>query len=66
MTTRENIYAIVETSMLALAALVLLAGCPINEKSPIGFRLPEGSIWKGRRFLWNWAVFVVTRWLKKT
>ncbi len=52
--------------MLALAALVLLAGCPINEKSPIGFRLPEGSIWKGRRFLWNWAVFVVTRWLKKT
>ena len=27
---------------------LLMAGCPINETSPMGFRLPEGSIWKGK------------------
>ncbi len=31
-----------------LVAMFLFVGCPMNEKSPIGFRLPEGSIWKGK------------------
>ena len=45
---RKNILGIVGTSVLGLAAMVLLAGCPMSEKSPIGFRMPEGSIWKGK------------------
>lgn len=36
-------------SLIAGAAAVLLfAGCVMSEKSPVGFRLPEGSIWKGK------------------
>ena len=35
-------------SALGLAVLFAIAGCALNEKSPIGFRLPEGSIWKGK------------------
>lgn len=30
------------------AAILLFAGCVMSEKSPVGFRLPEGSIWKGK------------------
>jgi len=31
-----------------MAAILLFAGCVMSEKSPVGFRLPEGSIWKGK------------------
>ena len=30
------------------AAILIFAGCVMSEKSPVGFRLPEGSIWKGK------------------
>ena len=39
----------VSASLAGFAALVILCtGCVMSEKSPIGFRLPEGSIWKGK------------------
>ena len=31
-----------------MSAILLFAGCVMSEKSPVGFRLPEGSIWKGK------------------
>lgn len=31
-----------------LVVVLLIVGCPMSEKSPLGFRLPEGSIWKGK------------------
>ncbi len=33
---------------IAMGIALLFAGCALNEKSPLGFRLPEGSIWKGK------------------
>lgn len=45
---QRNIRKIIGTWAACLLALILLAGCPMNEKSPLGFRLPEGSIWKGK------------------
>ena len=34
--------------LTCLVAVSLFTGCPMSEKSPLGFRLPEGSIWKGK------------------
>jgi len=34
--------------LTCLVAVSLFVGCPMSEKSPLGFRLPEGSIWKGK------------------
>jgi|ETNmetMinimDraft_24_1059892.scaffolds.fasta_scaffold50304_2 sulfur-oxidizing protein SoxX len=31
-----------------LGIALFFVGCALNEKSPLGFRLPEGSIWKGK------------------
>ncbi len=39
---------IVSICVACVGAMVLITGCPMSEKSPMGFRLPEGSIWKGK------------------
>lgn len=31
-----------------LAIVLLFTGCPMSEKSPIGFRLPEGNVTNGK------------------
>jgi len=33
---------------MCVTALIVFAGCPMNEKSPMGFRLPEGNVENGK------------------
>ena len=33
---------------ICAALIIVFSGCPINEKSSIGFRLPEGNIERGK------------------
>lgn len=45
---RKLIIPLTGAAIMCLAASVLFMGCPMSEKSPIGFRLPEGNVAKGK------------------
>ena len=45
---QSHIKRTISMSIVCLGAIALFSGCPMSEKSPIGFRLPEGSIWNGK------------------
>jgi len=44
----EHLLGNIKIWVICLAAFAFLLGCPMNEESPIGFRLPEGSEMKGK------------------
>jgi len=43
-----NGYRMIGLCAICVASLIAFSGCPVNEKSPMGFRLPEGDIEKGK------------------